>query len=211
MANAWDQHQRQAAWDRQWSELTSELKKRWDPTTYESRGYYARKVLDQVPPALLMQLAKLPIATQVAIAEGFARSGSGVGLPPNEAILAAEMISDPGSFYRQPRSNDAKAQELHELARGLVEDFYGSMPDGHQPADQSESPGSAASSQSPAEGEARPAPAVEAEKLMRSPAFWSKQNPEYQHTHEQVSRLLAEAYPEPGPSGPQGEGGAVHE
>jgi hypothetical protein len=190
-------HQHQV--DKQWGELLDKLKTVWSDA-YESRAYYAKRVLDQAGPELLAKLAALPLATQVQIAEGFARAGSGVGMSVEDSLFAAQLIAEPQSRYRGPRSNDPEERELHETARELVDEFYGSMPDGNQPADPSEPP-------PPVGAEPSPEAQAEARKLMDTKGpFFNKAHPDHAAVRAKVQALLSgtSAPPTPGAMRPQG-------
>jgi hypothetical protein len=192
MSDEWERLQRESTWNRQWDELTAELKKRWEGA-FESRSYYAKRVLNEAGPELLAQLATLPLSTQVQIAEGFARSGSGVGLPVEDAIFAAEQIASPQSRYRQARSNDPEEQQLHRDAMQLVDEFYGSMPDGNQPADPTEPPPPAGAEPS---SEAKEA----ARKLMDTKGpYFNKAHPDHDAVRARVQGLLAGTVAPPAP------------
>src|SRR5215510_14170623 len=111
----WQRLQHQGQVDRQWRALVDKLKEVWGPSC-EHNSFYARKVLDAGGPDLMAKLAALPFSMQVQIAEGFSRSGSGVGMPVEDALFAAEQIASPTSRYRKPRDNDPEERELHEFS-----------------------------------------------------------------------------------------------
>jgi hypothetical protein len=179
----WQRLKHQDQTNRQWQALIDKLKDVWGGA-FESRAFYARRVLDQAGPELVAQLAALPLSTQLQVAEAFSRSGSGVGMPVEDALFAAEQIASPTSRYRKPRDNDPEERELHELSRQLVSEFFQNTPDGNQPADPSEPP-------PPAGAEPTPEAKEAARTLMSDPGYWSKSNPRYAAIHRQVEGLLA--------------------
>jgi hypothetical protein len=179
----WERHKHAAQVDRQWQALIDRLKQEFG-SSFEHASFYARRVLDQAGPDLLAQLAALPLDTQVQIAKGFARSGEGTGLPVAEALFAAEQIANPASRYRKPRDNDPEERQLHQDAMNLVGEFYGSMPDGNQPADPTEPP-------PPAGAEPTPEAKAEAARLMHTKGpYFNKGDPNHELTRARVQGLL---------------------
>jgi hypothetical protein len=202
--NEWERLNHQHQVDKSWQALVDRLKQAWG-SSFEHKAYYAKRVLEAGGAAHLQKLAGLPVSAMVQIAEAYSRVGEGQGqMSVQEVHLAAEYLADPKSLYHQ-KGDDA---ELNAGAKGLVEDLFKAAAGGEVPADQSEQPGRSASSPPPAEGEERPPAAQEAEKLMRSPAYWNTGHPESQSVRAQVQQLMSEAYPEPSPA--RGEGGDAH-
>jgi hypothetical protein len=169
--------------DKQWGDLVDRLKQQWG-SSFEHNAFYARRVLDAAGPELMAKLAALPLTTQMQIAEGFARSGSGVGMSPEDAIFAVEQIASPGSRYRQPRQNSAEERELHDLARELVGEFMANTPDGNQPADPTEPP-------PPAGAEPSAEAKAEARKLMDTKGpYFNKAHPDHEAVRARVQGLF---------------------
>jgi hypothetical protein len=182
--NDWESLKHRDQANRQWQALMDKLKEVWGGA-FEHHSYYARRVLDQAGPELLAQLAALPLSTQVQIAEGFARTGSGVGLPVADALFAAKQVASPTSRYRKPRDNDPEERELHELSRQLVSEFFQNTPDGNQPADPTE-PGPPAGDEPSAEAKEA------ARRLMDTKGpYFNKAHPEHEAVRAKVQGLLA--------------------